>query len=120
NARGTLNHEATARPPSCFSRPIKASPTPTVRGQCLEFLCGSHNVFRQASLLISTEGSSLACGLPTNTRRETCHIAPLGQSSYENSPPKTRSSFAPDYRPLRFLRLRARAPQRLATPPPSR
>src|SRR5215813_14087325 len=68
----------------------------------------------------SVKGSSLACGLPTNTRRETCHIATLGQSSYENSPPKTRSSFAPDYRPFRFLRLRASGLQRLATTPHSR
>ena len=30
-------------------------------------------------------------------------------------PPKTRSSFAPDYRQLRFLRLRAGGLQRLAT-----
>src|SRR5262249_34064977 len=66
------------------------------------------------------KGSSLACGLPTNTRRETCHIATLGQSSYETSPPKTRSSFAPDYRPFRFLRLRASGLQRLATTPHSR
>jgi hypothetical protein len=50
-----------------------------------------------------------------NTRRETSRVAAPGQSSHEHSLPNTRSSFAPDYRLLRSLRLRAGGLQRLAT-----
>jgi hypothetical protein len=66
------------------------------------------------------EAHSLAASPSTTTRKEACRVAAQEQLSHKHSPPKTRSSFAPAYRRLRSLRLRAGGRPWLATAPHSR
>jgi hypothetical protein len=66
-------------------------------------------------ILVIREAHSLAASPSTNTRREACRVAAQEHLSHQHSPPKTRSSFAPDYRRFRSLRLRAGGRPRLAT-----
>jgi hypothetical protein len=66
------------------------------------------------------EAHSLAASPLRTSEERLVVLQRKGRAVLTTLSPKTRSSFAPDYRRFRSLRLRAGGRPRLATPPPSR